>query len=218
MGLLTQNSKMRKAGIRTYNWTLPAYRSRTGLTTCPAAGECARGCYAQQGAYTWSNVYPKHEANLELTRNSSKFLIEMASELGRLPAGSAVRIHDAGDFYSARYLEDWLILAGTNPGLQFYAYTKQVRLLEAVRAAGRIPRNLVLIYSEGGIFDAEIPAGARHSRVFSSLDELRAAGYDDATTDDSVAWRSESGRIGLVYHGAAGKKWTTSDRATSGAA
>lgn len=52
-------------------------------------------------------------------------------------------------------------------------------------------------------------AGAGHSRVFGSLEELEAAGYDDASKDDKVAFLSESGKVGLVYHGVKSKAWST---------
>lgn len=221
--LLTQNSKMRKASILTWNWTLPAYKSRTGLATCPMAGECARGCYAQQGAYTWRNVYTKHENNLALTQNAAEFTAAMTDELERVRKSGerrgkqvAVRIHDSGDFYSLSYLNSWLGLVAAFPTIQFYAYTKMVPLFrrpEVSKFLESLP-NLTIIFSEGGRADHLIDTRRdRHSRVFSSREELQAAGYVDASTDDTVAWRSTNHRIGLVYHGAKSRAWTTGDTA-----
>ena len=81
------------------------------------------------------------------------------------------------------------------------------------------PENFIMILSEGGIADMRIdPLIDRHSRVFSNLEGLLAAGYDDVTEDDSMAFRSTSGRIGLVYHGHSGRAWTTSSATTKGVA
>jgi hypothetical protein len=119
-----------------------------------------------------------------------------------------IRIHDSGDFYSMEYIRKWLEIIHRNADVQFYAYTKQVPIFRRLE----LPINFTVIYSEGGLADDRInTATDRHSRVFSSLDELHAAGYDDATEDDSVAWRSTTGRIGLVYHGYKSKQWTTNN-------
>jgi hypothetical protein len=48
----------------------------------------------------------------------------------------------------------------------------------------------------------------RHSRVFKDLQSLNEAGYADASKDDSVAL-GPNPRIGLIYHGAKSKEWTT---------
>jgi len=210
---LTQNSKMKKATVPTWNWTLPAYKSRTGLTTCPSAGSCGAtgGCYALQGAYTWKNVFPKHETNLALTRDIPHFEEVIGDEIQKLSERNptmAIRIHDAGDFYNLEYTLAWFRIARAHPGVKFYAYTKMVSMLRGLRSV--YPSNLVIIFSEGGKEDRRIQhATDRHSRVFSSLEELEEAGYIDATEDDTRAWSEASGKIGLVYHGAKGKKWST---------
>jgi hypothetical protein len=91
----------------------------------------------------------------------------------------------------------------TNPDVVFYAYTKQVKLLRAIEKSA----NFTVIFSQGGIFDSLINKETeRHSVVFDSLESLLLAGYTDASTDDSVAFTSQSGKLGLVYHGAKGLK------------
>lgn len=113
--LLTQNSELRRIGV--WNWTIPALRATLPdgerVTTCPAAGACARFCYARTGTYQFSNVLAAHTRNLErVHRDLSGWEAEMAEELQhRRYAGGWVRIHDAGDFYSDEYLAAWLRLA-----------------------------------------------------------------------------------------------------------
>lgn len=212
--LLTQNDKIAKSSkgaYLVYNWGIPAYQSKTGLKTCPAAGQCAKGCYATQGAYAWSNVAQAYEYRLAVSQSDS-FIQSMQLELDRAIklAGKkgkqlAIRIHDSGDFYSVKYLKDWLFIIANNPGVKFYAYTKQVKLFRATQ----LPNNFTAIYSEGGIFDKSIEPNERHSRVFPDEASLIAAGYDNASKDDTVAFLSNSGKIGLIYHGAKSKTWTT---------
>lgn len=216
--LLTQNAKIAKSSngeFLVYNWGIPAYQSKTGLRTCPAAGTCAKGCYATQGTYTWSNVAPAYEFRLA-TSLLPEFGQLMQVELDTAKRAAtrkskklAIRLHDSGDFYSVKYIQDWFTIIQANSDVTFYAYTKQVKLFQAME----IPSNLVLIYSEGGIFDDKIQNTDRHSRVFGSEEELLAAGYDNAMSDDTVAFTSKTGKIGLVYHGAKSKAWTTNTAA-----
>jgi hypothetical protein len=113
-----------------------------------------------------------------------------------------VRIHDAGDFYSEQYLNDWLFIMGyfsSEKRVSFYAYTKQVELFKCID----IPANFTVIYSLGGKQDRLIDTSKdMHSRVFESEQDLLDAGYLNATEDDLVAGLAKSTKIGLVYHGA----------------
>jgi hypothetical protein len=215
--LLTANAKIRKSGkkhgISLYNFGIPAYKSQSGLITCPAAGSCAKGCYAQQGAYVFGNVKPVFEWRLQVTQ-SDEFVSLMQAELDAAKRKAAkrgqrvvIRIHDSGDFYSVPYLKRWLAIMDANKDVHFYAYTKQVRLFKRLET----PANFRLIFSEGGLFDSEIDLNRHHSRVFRTHAELHAAGYADASEDDLVAGLGDNPRIGLVYHGAASKEFTTSE-------
>ncbi len=211
MGLLSQNSKMKKSsqnGITNVNWTIPAFQTRDGFKTCPNAGLCAAGCYARGGAYAFGNVRAAHEAKLELTKNDT-FIGMMVAEIEmwlkkRNTKHLKVRIHDAGDFYSKDYAKRWFSIMShfeTNDRVSFYAYTKQVKMFQS--EIGPIPSNFTLIFSQGGRQDALIDtATQRHARVFESLEALFDAGYVDGTDDDMVAAMGISNKIGLVYHGA----------------
>lgn len=197
MNLLTQNSKMKRSGEKVYNFTLPA------LMTCPNAGACARGCYARQGTYTWSNVSAKHMRNYEASQ-TTEFVGAMITEI-RAKRVKRVRIHDAGDFYSREYASKWFNIMEACPDIEFYAYTKQVEMFK--RELFDRPQNFTLIFSYGGKQDAMInPDTDRHSQVFKHKDDLVNAGYIDASKDDSLAL-TPNHRVGLIYHGANSKEW-----------
>jgi len=200
---LTQNAKMAKmSGVKTFNWGIPAYKSAGGFKTCPWAGECAKGCYARQGAYVWSNVSQAFEARLALAR-SRDFVNTIDAEIKRRKI-KRLRIHDSGDFFSPKYRDDWFLIMKANEGTEFYAYTKAIPLFTGID----LPSNFKLVYSEGGKLDHLIKATDRHSRVFPDLNTLKAAGYADTSKDDSVAL-GDNHRIGLIYHGSKGKAWST---------
>ena len=210
---VNSNTKLSKADQRGY---MIAHFSLPAIETCPSAGACKIGCYATQGNYRYPSVVKSYRNNLELTKDVQSFMESMRLDLEaferkalRAKLIPAVRIHTSGDFYSKEYLYAWIGLICMHPGIQFYAYTKQLPL---VRKAPK-PVNLTLIFSEGGIHDSSISLTDRHARVFSSRDELVQSGYDDASDDDTVAFLSESGKIGLLYHGAARRAWSTNTQA-----
>ncbi len=204
--MLTQNTKMRKSSNSTHtvvNFSIPAFMSKSGFRTCPNAGLCTIGCYARQGAYIWTPVRRKHEANLAATQSqefTDLMILEIKQWLKRkLVKTLVVRIHDSGDFYSEEYLNKWLEIMThfRDDNVRFYAYTKQVKMF-----TGRVtPDNFRVIFSFGGRQDSLIRDTSYHARVFKTHKELRNARYLNASSDDMVAAFGNSTRIGLVYHG-----------------
>lgn len=187
------NSKYKKMGWKVRTFGIPAFRSVTGKTTCPAALHCVKGCYARQGRYVMPSVQDAEERRLTFTQDPT-FVETILEEIRRFTP-AAVRIHDAGDFYSRTYLKAWLEIVKGAPGTRFFAYTKMIPLF---KEGLTIPENLTVIFSEGGKFDAWIkPETDRFSRVFSSVQACNDAGFADATHDDRVAVFGENSKIGL---------------------
>jgi hypothetical protein len=221
--LLTQNSEMQRDGI--WNWTLPAWVVRLAdgrwLNVCPSAGACAKVCYALTGGYVYPASRAAHLDNLRQTMDPARFVTRMGAELRRLrPAGAPhlpdldrahlhpavtrlldlgaplVRIHDSGDFFAEGYLRAWLTLAELFPGVLFYAYTKEVPLLE--RVGPEAPPNFLWVYSLGGRHDDLVDRDTmRHADVFPDRAAIAAAGYYDQTAHDLLAVVAPSLRIGI---------------------
>ena len=197
------NSKLKADKI--FTWGIPAYRSASGMVTCPNAGECLKGCYARQGFYVMPSVAIAQEARLALAL-SPQFVAVIDAEIKRRKI-SRMRIHDAGDFFSIAYTNAWLEIIRLNPGTKFYAYTKMVKFFKAREKL--LPANFHVIYSEGGTQDNAIDCDSdRHSRVFPSVQELRKAKYSDASERDYPSLLGKR-LIGLVYHGAPSRAWVT---------
>lgn len=192
--LSNKNTKLARSGI--FSFGIPAGEY------CPGKAACALGCYAMQGFFVMPSVRLGQKRRAELTKSDS-FAAVMDAEIKRRKV-RILRIHDSGDFYSLAYLNKWLEVIQKNPKTKFYAYTKMIPLF-----LGRpLPKNFTVIFSYGGKWDEQIdPSIHAHSRVFSSLEELKAAGYVDTTRDDTNAMKSR--KVGLVYHGAKTKQWTT---------
>lgn len=200
---LSTNTKLKRDGI--YSFGIPAYKSSTGLITCPGALNCIKGCYARTGLYNMPSVKRAQEARLALTKDSELFIAVIDTELRKRKV-KVLRIHDSGDFYSEQYRDAWFSIMQLNPKVRFYAYTKNIPLFHGIK----LPLNFTLIYSEGGKFDSSINTETdRHSRVFETLKQLKQAGYTDTTKHDKQAFTAKSNKIGLVYHGGKAKAWTT---------
>lgn len=202
MKILTQNRKMKKASKLVYNFGIPAFRSVTGLKTCPEAGKCVVGCYAKSGTFLYPNVKNAYEQRLALTQHEN-FIGIMTAEIQKLSLMNDelfIRIHDSGDFYSEEYALKWFKIIEANKGVKFYAYTKMVQMFKRLKLLGLVPENLTLIFSYGGRQDSMIDANVdRHAKVFEGN---VPSDYADGTHDDMVASCGASNKIGLVYHGA----------------
>lgn len=194
--LLTQNGELRRIGV--WNWTLPAWAGRLpdGRTynTCPAAGICAKVCYARNGTYNFPAVRAKHQRNLarvldDLPRWKADMLTELSARRFRPTEDQPVyiRIHDAGDFFTDAYLTAWLDIARAHPDLVFYSYTKEVaRFRRLVEPAP--PPNFLWCYSYGGREDHLLdPATDRVADVFPDAGSMTAAGYSSQDESDLLA-------------------------------
>ena len=191
---MKKTSKENKAKI--FNFSIPAYKTRSGKVTCPFAKECVKYCYAQKGNYT---RFPKVQELMEQKYKISKtdtFIPLMNEEIKKKKA-THVRIHDSGDFYSINYLLKWIQITNDNKDVIFYAYTKSIKFF---KGCINIPKNLKIIFSEGSKTDNLInTAKDRHARIFKSKELLSAAGYINASDNDLKAI-TDNKKVGLVYH------------------
>jgi hypothetical protein len=221
--LLTRNSELRELGV--WNFTLPAWVVELAdgrhLNVCPSAGACAPICYARNGTYLFPAVRAAHLDNLRQTMAPGRFVYDMSREVRRLqPHGHPhlpevprahlhgdvarlldlgaplVRIHDSGDFYAEGYLSAWLAVAVMAPGVLFYAYTKEVSLLEAY--TWQAPPNFLWIYSLGGRQDHLVDRETmRHADVFPDEAAITTAGYYSQDAHDLLSVVAPSLRIGI---------------------
>lgn len=195
------------------------------FNVCPNAGACAKFCYARNGTYLFPKVRGKHLSNLELVRDDPAWTSAISGELvakkfrptgvpREIPGltnldhlnlwtrwwidngGQAVRIHDSGDFYSREYLEGWIDLAWGFDDILFYAYTKEVAMLEEAKPS--LPANFQVIYSMGGRQDHLVDKDTmRHADVFPDLEAIEAAGYMSQHGSDLLCVLLPTTRVGI---------------------
>lgn len=194
------NTKLAKDGIVSFN-LIP-------VTHCPSAGACKSYCYATVGQQAFRNGVLRR-ARAYLATLQSDFIPRMVEEVQKAvkKGAKAVRVHDSGDFYSMDYMLSWMEIARQCPDVRFYAYTKMVVLAKRLYKAGRVPANFRLIQSLGGVSDSQIDPSLPHSRIFGSLEDLRSAGYSDASVSDAPAAFEDTALVGLVIHGAKSKRF-----------
>ena len=199
--LITQNTKLKKTskiiGQRVFNFGIPAFEDSEGKRTCPFAGACAKYCYAQKGAYIWSNVSPAFQHRYLATKCDS-FVDKMIAEIKKKNV-DMLRVHDSGDYYSKKYINKWVAIAKALPDVKFYSYTKSIPLF----LDQDMPSNFDIIYSEGGTRDDLIDYSKdRHCKIFNDIESLNNAGYVCAMDSDVMAtkWFNRSNKVGLIMH------------------
>jgi hypothetical protein len=192
------------------------------ISTCPSAGICAKLCYARNGSYLFSNVLAAHTRNLQLVIDEpERWRSLMHDELSQtrftkhrpprtLPiereriaddwlrtwadtGRPAIRIHDSGDFFADWYLNEWADIARAHPALLFYAYTKEITMLQAAN----LPTNLRWLASTGGTQDHLITDDIRHADVFTDEQAVAAAGYESQDASDLLCILLPTNRIGI---------------------
>lgn len=112
------NSKIHKALI----WNI------TSRITCPGATElCKQICYAHNAEVLYPNRVPQsRESNFRISRMPN--FRELMIEVIKGSKMKLVRIHESGDFYNQKYLDDWVAIIKANPDRKFWAYTKSWKL------------------------------------------------------------------------------------------
>jgi len=202
MELLTQNSKLKKTSKhfnkRVFNFGLPAYKSNTGKVVCRMADECIKFCYAQKGAYIWSNVSPAFEKRLQISMQDN-FVDLMVAEIKKKKV-EYVRVHDSGDYYDKRYLAKWFKIAELLPNVRFYSYTNEIGM---IKKSKDIPKNYDFIFSGSGKQRDLIDKNTdRHTKIFDGLESLKKDKYTDCSNYDLYAtrWYNDTKKVGLIYH------------------
>jgi hypothetical protein len=160
--------KLAEFGITTLksSW-IHQFNLPSGIT-CPGARKCKRwmepwtgeiklgphnewGCYSVDSESQYPLVLPFRWTNYIVLKNGLT-AARMAEIIEySLPKNSRViRIHEAGDFWTQKYLAAWVLVAKRNPDKVFFGYSKTTWA-----ATAEYPDNMFMQYSDGGRFDKE---------------------------------------------------------------
>lgn len=164
-------------------------------------------CYktSEEARYKTSRENSWHNYDLLRSCRTSEEMVELILD-SLLPGTPVVRVHTGGDFFSQRYFDAWMEVAGQRPRTKFYFYTKSIRYWVARLAEmgnghtpGALP-NIIPTASRGGSDDNLIDThGLRSARVVYSQTEADELGLE-IDHDDSHAIR-HGPDFALLIHG-----------------
>lgn len=103
---------------------IPSF-SISAIDSCPGATAwCSKACYAVKISNIYKTAKASYESNFNLTKEPD-FVKNMNEKIAKLTSKgvSACRLHVSGDFYSVKYIYDWIKIAKANPTMTFFGYT-----------------------------------------------------------------------------------------------
>ena len=164
--------------------------------------DCQFRCYAASGEVRLPATYDLHKHNFDLLRacRSTKQMVELL-ESSMPPNLGILRWHSSGGIFNRRYFKAMTAVAKNHPDRWFYAYLKNLPVLEGVEmidpSMGVYLDNFMLTASRGGKYDHLIePLGLRDVVVINYPEEATRE-IDD---DDSHA-AQPGGSFNLLIHG-----------------
>lgn len=120
-----------KLGKSIYHFsTLPGtgdYSADINSATYTVRGTCAcdcDGCYAKRGNYQYQSSISALAMRTVIARGHLGFFKSAIIAQIRADGVKFVRVHAAGDFFSADYVAAWREIATACPGVIFWTYTK----------------------------------------------------------------------------------------------
>lgn len=159
--LASGNSKL---GHLLHSFSIPA------RDTCPGAtSACLAVCYAKRGHFRWGSTKQSHQRNWQRSLRND-FVAEIVAEVAAKRV-KILRIHSAGDMYSAKYIRKWIEIARQCPGTVFFTYSRSWRmpkLRRALREFSQLPNVRLWLSADR---DSGRPPKWRRTRVAYMLDQ-----------------------------------------------
>ncbi len=164
--------------------------------------QCRFRCYSASQETQYHCVYENRVHNSNRVKRLKTISMISSGILASMPEDIGIcRIHSAGDFISQSHFSAWLQVAKSRPDVLFYAYTKALSYWWNKR--DKIPANLVLTASYGGVFDEFIPKwGFRSAVVVNKPYHARIKGLPIDDSDSIAADPSRKDtNFALLLHG-----------------
>ena len=122
-----------KLGRAIHVWSIPA------VDTCPGStAVCRKLCYATRHRFRFESVRRRLAWNRRQCVRSD-FVERMIAEI-RSSGVLVLRIHVAGDFYSAGYVRKWIAIIKASPRVRFYGYTRSWQIASIAPALAELSR------------------------------------------------------------------------------
>ena len=210
--ILGYNSKMKKTEAEHPELMLRCFTLPACATCCPNAGKCKEGCYAKKGRMACATQNNAYLENFSMVKDGTLWK-QLDAEITILECRAKregkqlrIRVHDAGDFFSVEYTNNWMDVMRNHPDVVFYAYTKMVKMFKYDGAINKAD-NFHYVFSYGGTEDEDIKDYDRKAIVISEDMEI-PMGYVDGSHDDYYASEPSYDKIALYYHGPKSGRFT----------
>lgn len=109
--------------------------------SCPGKSElCFEHCYARKNHFTRPAVIGAYVENWKAAEKDD--FVDLMVEHIKQQDEKLMRLHAAGDFYSAEYVKKWIAIIKACPEVNFYAYTRSWRvpsIYKALLAFAKLP-------------------------------------------------------------------------------
>lgn len=123
-----------KTGKSVYTWSMLAtnrdyFVSFDDCTDIVIQGTCpchCTGCYATKGNYNYPDQIKLLAKKTWIAYNDMAFLESAINAQILVDDIKMIRIHAAGDFFSAEYVDMWKRIIRNNPDVKFWTYTKHI--------------------------------------------------------------------------------------------
>jgi hypothetical protein len=141
--LLTRgNSKLDKS---IFCWSI------TPVVSCLNCEQCRNSCYARKAYRQYPSVKKAWDRNLAMAEDGT-FEQAIVNQLKTAKQCKVVRIHVSGDFFSSKYIAQWVNIIKQFPEIHFYSYTKVNFLFgEELKNISNLPNgNIILSIAEDG--------------------------------------------------------------------
>ena len=127
--------------------------------TCNPEAPCVRdgGCYACKGRWMFENVKKSLLENLRVyNENPEQFFNVIDIKLQLVPY-RYFRWHSSGDIVDERYLQGMVDLAKKHKNTKFLCFTKKFELVNNYLFKHKVPKNLVIVFSNWKDFQCDNP-------------------------------------------------------------
>ena len=136
---------------------IPSINLPAGVT-CREDAPCKKGCYAMKGRFAFPSVKTSMARNLMIYQLMPDIYFGYIKMYLHAAAYKYFRFHSSGDIVDMAYLEGMVDVAKECKRTKFLCFTKKYELVnDYIKANGKLPANLIIVFSNWKDFKCENP-------------------------------------------------------------
>ena len=128
------------------------------VKTCRPDAPCVGLCYARKGRFAFPSVKTSMDRNLLLYEANPEWFFEYIKMFLKASGFRHFRWFGSGDIVDMAYLEGMVDVAKECKRTKFLCFTKKYELVnDYIKANGKLPANLIIVFSNWKDFKCENP-------------------------------------------------------------